>query len=164
MQLTRRGVMMIASALMSMGVLTGLGAAPASAQPHVIRPATFRGCPSSTLCLFQNHDFNMNGGSQWNFAYSTRPHDSWIYVGDGANDQTTSLLNNRTFDSAFAENKVQIFMDSCVDVAGNGGDESQTGQIFDLSISRWSDGSKMNDSISAVLLKSSNYTTCNVFF
>jgi hypothetical protein len=156
--------MLVTSALMSAGVLTGLSAAPAAAQPQVIRPATVHNCPSSTLCLYQNKDYNLNGGSQWNFAYSNRPHDTWIYVGDAANDQATSLVNNRTFESSFAENKIQIDPGSCADVEGNGGNESFSAGPADLSPVRWSDGSKMNDSISAVMLKSSNYTTCNVWF
>ena len=164
MQLARRGVLMIASVLTSAGVLTGLGAAPAAAQPPVIRPATVHNCPSSTLCLYQNHDYNMNGGSQWNFAYSNRPHDTWIYVGDAANDQTTSFVNNRTFGSSLAENKIQIAPDSCADADGNGGDEAFSSGPADLSPVRWPDGTKMNDSISAVKLKSSDYATCNVFF
>jgi len=162
MYLPKRGVAVIGSALLAVAVLS---AAPAAASPHPVRPAVApENCTIGNLCTYQNMFFNVNGGTQWNFNYNTRSHNVWIYVGDAANDKITSLVNDRNVQSSIAENKIQITADKCANIDGNGGNEGGSAELSDLSFIRWSDGNKMNDSISAIELQSTPFDDCDQFF
>jgi len=61
-----------------------------SSSPSIALPS----CPTSTLCTFASNSY---GGTRWNFPYASYPHNVWIYVGSAANDNITSLYNNRTW-------------------------------------------------------------------
>lgn len=99
-------------------------------------------CPASTLCTFQNYGY---GGTRWNFAYSSRPHGVWFYVGNAANDQISSFYNNRAWTSYFAKD---------CPAGSNWAATAGGGYVYNLNDGHhfWQDGSSANDSISAVAL------------
>jgi hypothetical protein len=113
-------------------------------------------CVSGQLCLYQNKDLNANGGSYWALAYNNYAHDQWIYVGDGANDQTSSFINYRTFSSAVAKNKLDISRATCARIVGDAGQITEF-KDYDLSDNVWPDHTKMNDTISAFMLMSTEW-------
>jgi hypothetical protein len=53
---------------------------------------------------------------------------------------------------------------NCADIPGNDGQQFNEFTEFDLSGSNWIDQTKMNDSISSFILKSSNYRSCDEQF
>ena len=161
MYLPKRGVAVIGSALLAVAVLSS---APASATSHTVRPAANQVCVSGQLCLYQNKDLNANGGSYWAFAYNNYAHDQWIYVGDGANDQTTSFINYRTFSSGIAKNKLDISRATCARIVGDANQITEY-QEYNLSDNVWPDHTKMNDTISAFMLMSTEWNLdCGEFF
>jgi Peptidase inhibitor family I36 len=103
-------------------------------------------CPASTLCTFQNYNY---GGTRWDYAYSSHPHNQWFYVGSAANDQITSFYNNREYASDFAEN---------CPADNNAYYWTGGGHVSNLNNEHyhWPDGNNMNDSISAIALSTSN--------
>lgn len=106
-------------------------------------------CPSATLCTYENVNFNMGGGTQWNFPYGRSPHLVWFFVGPNVNDKISSLWNNRAWISYAAkncptDNQIHAFV---------GGEQVQT-----LVGSTWPDGSSINNNISAVALGTSKNT------
>jgi Peptidase inhibitor family I36 len=109
--------------------------------------ATLPSCASSTLCTFQNANF---GGTRWNFAWSSRPHGEWFWIGQAANDQISSFYNHRAWTSFFAKNcpaTDNLWEGS----AGSGYVENlNDGEHF------WPDGTNANDSISAIALGTNN--------
>jgi hypothetical protein len=53
-------------------------------------------CPPWNTCLYQNYAYNQyNGGAQWNYNIWAESENQYHYVGNSANDQTSSILNNR---------------------------------------------------------------------
>jgi hypothetical protein len=153
MHLPKRGVAVIGSALMAVAVLSS---APASAASHTVRPAANQVCQSSQLCLYQNKDLNANGGSYWAFGYNGYAHDQWIYVGDGGNDQTTSFINYRQISSAVAKNEFDISRATCARIVGDAGHITEFID-YNLSDNVWPDRTKMNDTISAFMLMSTEW-------
>lgn len=118
-----------------------------TAVPAVTTP----NCPSSTLCTYQNKDYNNNGasGTQWNFAYNSTPHLQWVWVGSAANDQISSLHNNRAWISYV--NKNCPANNQSVAFAGGAAPK-------DLTTWLWPDGSQVNDKISAIAMGTSSST------
>ena len=72
---------------------------PAAGQPVLAGgavPAVQSACPAYSLCLWQNINFNDNAaGSFWSYSFFTNPDATWDYVGPRAEDQASSLFNNR---------------------------------------------------------------------
>jgi Peptidase inhibitor family I36 len=105
-------------------------------------------CGASTLCTFQNANFNeTTAGSRWDYAWSSRPHGVWFYVGSGANDKISSLYNHRGWTSFFGKN---------CPIDNNLVYENNESYDPNLNVGdRWQDGSSVNDSISAIALGTS---------
>jgi hypothetical protein len=175
MHLPRRAVLVMASSLMTFGVLVSLGtaSASASAQTHhsagattVSSPAlSFYGCPSGSFCGYQNKNYNVGDvGGQWNYSYNGYKHDSWIWVGGAANDKISSIINYRAAYSAVQKDNTETTEpNACADIPGNDNIAGDTVEISDLYGTTWPDpkNGSMNDSISAIMLKSSDYPSCN---
>jgi hypothetical protein len=114
--------------------------------------ATLPSCATSTLCTFQNADF---GGTRWDFAYNSRPHAEWFWIGKAANDQISSFYNHRAWTSYFAKNCPADRQAEAS--AGSGYVEN-----LDDGLHFWPDGTNANDSISAIALGTTNTTTQNI--
>jgi hypothetical protein len=116
------------------------GIAQATTGPAPALPS----CPSSTLCAFQNSGY---GGTRWQFAYSSHVHDTWFWIGSGANDQVSSYYNHRAFtswfDKACPANQDNWFVPGGEALSNLAG------------INYISDNTPVNDSFSAVALMSS---------
>ncbi|HKT02692.1 MAG TPA: peptidase inhibitor family I36 protein [Rugosimonospora sp.] len=135
------------SALAVAGGVFCLGASPASAAPA----ATPVNCPGSTLCTYENANYNNSGasGTQWNFAFNSSPHLVWFYVGNAANDKISSLYNNRAWVSYV--NKDCPARTNTYAFAGGA-------RPADFSSWSWPDGSGMNDTISSIAMGTSTTT------
>jgi hypothetical protein len=127
--------------VLALGVLIGLATGPASAAtPNLGNPS----CPGSTFCMWQNQNYGANGGAAYFYAFSAHTPNQWFSVGSGANDQASSFFANRLWTTAFAKNfnsNPTTGQWACV----LGGD-----QVTNLGDFLWNDGTKMNDSISAL--------------
>jgi Peptidase inhibitor family I36 len=141
MRLPRRPSLIATASLMSIGLLASV---PASAQTAragaAARPDSLSSCGAHTLCLWENSGYS---GTQWSYAYADYAHDSWIYVGAAANDQASSLYNNRGDYSDISKNSPP---------SSNGQTQAcvQPGDsVSDLANYEWTNGTAMNDSISA---------------
>ena len=107
-------------------------------------------CPASTFCSFQNANYNANGGTRWNFAYSSYPHGTWFWIGAAANDQISSFYNHRVWTTYAARN-----------CPANKPDWSQApgyGYNANLSNTVWPSLNIVNDSISALAFGTSTST------
>jgi len=102
-------------------------------------------CPGATLCTFRAANY---GGTRWTYAYASRPHGVWFFVGSGANDQISSIYNHRAWTSYFAKN---------CPADGNWNVMAGGTLIPNLNDGQhhWQDGSNANDSISSVALGTS---------
>jgi Peptidase inhibitor family I36 len=135
--------------------LIGLALATAAAAPLILvmsgvaEANTPPNCPSSTLCTYQNAQYNQNGGTQWNFPYSSTPHQTWTWVGTQANDKISSLYNNRAWVSYFGKN-CPVDSQTYAFVGGE--------KVQDLTGWQWPNGSGMNDTTSAIALGTSTST------
>jgi len=123
-----------------------LGAAHRAA-PAVTTP----NCPNATLCTYQNKDYNNNGtsGTQWNFPYNSTPHLQWVWIGSSANDQISSLNNNRAWVSYVNKN-----------CPATNQTHAWAGAAHPTNLANWTwpNGTSMNDSISAIALGTSSTT------
>ena len=137
----------LVSALAIGGGVFFLGTSPASAAPT----ATPVNCPGSTLCTYENANYNNSGasGTQWNFPYNSSPHKVWFYVGDAANDRISSLFNNRAWVSYV--NKDCPARTNTYAFAGGA-------KPANFGTWSWPDGSGMNDTISALAMGTSTTT------
>jgi hypothetical protein len=54
-------------------------------------PSRAPACPSSTLCTYQNSNYDAGGGNYWYYSYSSHSNGRWFYVGNAANDLTGLL-------------------------------------------------------------------------
>jgi Peptidase inhibitor family I36 len=107
--------------------------------------AALPSCPTSTLCTFQNSGY---GGTRWNFAYSSRPHNTWFFVGSAANDQISSFYNHRAWTSYFAK-ACPAGSNWAASAGGSAVSNLNDGQHT------WQDGTNANDSISSIALGTS---------
>jgi hypothetical protein len=151
----KRRWLALASALAAPALILALAGA-AEAGTHVVghqtAPAvTTPNCPSATLCTYQNSDYNNNGasGTQWNFPYNSTPHLQWVWIGSSANDQISSLHNNRAWISYVNKDCPA----SNQSYAWAGGSAPKNLQNWS-----WPNGNNMNDSISAIALGTSSTT------
>ncbi len=114
-----------------------------------VAAVTTPNCPNATLCAYQNKDYNNNGasGTQWNYPYNSTPHLQWVWIGSSANDQFSSLNNNRAW--------VSYVNKSCP--AGNQ-THAWAGGAHPSNLQNWTwpDGTNMNDTISAIALGTSS--------
>jgi Peptidase inhibitor family I36 len=123
----------------------GVAAARTASSTSPASPATaLPSCPASTFCTFQNVDYE---GTRWNFAYNSYPHNTWFWIGAGANDQISSFYNNRSWATWVAKNCPADQYHSFYP----GG-----WAIPDLTSYSWLDGSPVNDSFSALALATNN--------
>lgn len=84
------------------GVLApGAASASAATRAHHRVASTEEGCASATFCLYSGLSFS---GTRFDYSYSGHSHDTWLYVGSGANDQAASLLNNRAWTTKVGQN------------------------------------------------------------
>ncbi|HEY6315901.1 MAG TPA: peptidase inhibitor family I36 protein [Streptosporangiaceae bacterium] len=142
----------VATALAPALILTVSATAQATTTPDFVSiPSStddipLPSCPAETLCTFQNYNY---GGTRWDYAYSSHPHNQWFYVGSHVNDQITSFYNNREYASSFAENCPAD--NNAYWIAGGGHISNLNNGHY-----HWPDGNNMNDSISAIALNTSN--------
>lgn len=163
--------MLAAASLLTAG-LTALSVVPASAQTHTQKPAhtaeasssglkalAAASCPAHAFCGYSNINFNVTGGSQWNYNATVLPLRIWMPVKDcssasscpGANDHIESYYNNRTYDTFISKNWPYSGNLQCLAVSGNGGNEANLNGLD------WPDGHSgtpdpLINSISAVRL------------
>jgi hypothetical protein len=126
-------------------------AAGASVTPRVSQNLTApaAGCPSSTFCLYGGVSYS---GTQWDYAYSSHNHNTWLSVGSGANDQAASLQNSRAWTTKVGQNYPESGGYRCYD--GNT-------QVADLSqISYVNDTTHLYHTISSYDLKTSTVSSC----
>jgi hypothetical protein len=136
--------------------LGGLSATPAAAsQPTMAAVSNSAAqplvgsCASASLCLWRDSGW---GGTRWTFTFGHYTSNAWIYVGNGANDQASSLFNNRAWVSGIAADlPVQTNGWACV----RGGSSAENLQNFS-----WRKGVNMNDSISAFDLSTGTISNC----
>jgi hypothetical protein len=152
----RRWLILAAAAAVPALILAMSGAAQAgtTGAAHRASAALHRtppNCPSSTLCTYQNSNYNNNGasGTQWNFPYNSSPHLVWFYVGGPANDQISSLWNHRAWVSYVAK-ACPAGTDTYAFAGG--------AAVQNFASWSWPDGSGMNDSISAIAMGTSTTT------
>jgi hypothetical protein len=162
MRIPRRAVVISASSLMAISTLIGLSAGAASAQDHsAARASSARpqvtipsNCPSGAVCTYANTGFS---GTQWNFPYNGYQHDFWIWVGGGANDKISSIVNYRALPSVFGKDK-DPNSNNCFTLSGNNNNKAATAEIDNLGPYQWfGDHTTYDNSISSILLESSDY-------
>lgn len=107
-------------------------------------PAVIGNCPQYSLCLWQNSGYS---GNMWFWSNSLYRHNVWIWVGGSANDQASSLYNDRVDVSGVAKNYPANSPDIYY--------ESRSNQIDNLANAVWPDLSSENDSISSIDLTTS---------
>ena len=118
----------------------GSPASQAAAASAAAPDSGISNCPKYSLCLWQNSGYT---GNMWFWSWSMFPHEQDIWVGGSANDQASSLYNDRDDVSEVNKdypsdlNSVIVYMGS-----SNG----------NLANSKWPDGTSMNDSISSIAL------------
>jgi hypothetical protein len=150
----RRWLALAIAAAVPALILTTSGAAQAGtngAARESTPLATPVNCPGHTLCTYQNANYNNSGasGTQWNFPYNSSPHLVWFYVGAAANDQISSLYNNRGWVSYVAK------------ACPAGSDNYAFGggaRVANFASWSWPDGTGVNDSISALAFGTSTTT------
>lgn len=100
-------------------------AANASVSPRVPKDLSVvaSSCPSSTFCLYSGVGFS---GTRWEYDYGSHSHNTWLYVGDGANDQAESLANNRAWTTKVGQNFPQSGGYRCLNGSLGISDLSQT--------------------------------------
>lgn len=152
----RRNILGIGLGLVAMVSLFGLlvsaagAAAPVQSPPNValqpgastasdIGPLSLANCSGTgqNLCLWK--DSNYSGG-MWYFNTGEWGSNVWRYVGDAANDQASSVYNNRSYVSYLAKDSPPGANTVCLPVQW---------ATSNLSSFGWPDGSNMNDSVSA---------------
>jgi hypothetical protein len=111
-----------------------------SPRPAVALPS----CPDATFCTFQNVDYK---GTRWNFSYNSRPHNTWFWIGAGANDKISSLYNHRAWATWVAKDCPADQYHSY----WSGGQSWPN--LTDL---EWLNGAPTNDSYSALALATNN--------
>lgn len=117
----------------------------AAAMPVAAR-AEEHGCASSSFCMYQNIGF---GGTKWQYTIEANNQNQWLFVGSGANDQASSIVNNRVHSTEVDKDYNPISISNVVCFSG--------GQQVSLLTERdWPDLTTMNDSISAYDLVSEN--------
>lgn len=158
----RRRALVLAAVLASAAAVLSSTNAQASTAA-VLRPLSIQAplslndCPAHSFCLWQNYSYNNYGaGGFWAYDYNTNPHLEWLFVGAEANDQASSLYNNRAY-------KVGINKDANPPSALNklclgGGTQDSL-----LTEKLWPDNTEVNDSISAIWF-SQNSTDCGAGF
>jgi Peptidase inhibitor family I36 len=99
-------------------------------------PAYAYSCGLNELCTWQNSNY---GGTQWNFGIGGEGY--WWYVGDGANDQISSIYNHTGGWKAWVDKDCPA--GGQYTWIGNGS------QAPNLANNKWPNGTTMNDSISA---------------
>ena len=103
-------------------------------------------CPSSTFCAFQDANYK---GTRWNYAYNDRPHNTWFYLGDAANDKISSFYNHRAWATYMDKN--------CPADSNHSTYYSGGGSESNLTVLQWAiDGSPINDSLSALAFDTNN--------
>lgn len=106
-------------------------------------PLAISQCPQYSLCLWRDAGYD---GTMWHWTNSASPKNTWISVNTegntGANDQASSLYNDRDDYSGVAKNYPATSPDGYFEVPGN--------QINNLAGLYWPDGTKENDSISSI--------------
>jgi hypothetical protein len=140
----RRCALALAAAL-AVAWMVPSGAAQAStATPAVApSPASIGQCPAHSFCMWQNYNYNNSvSGGFWYYTYGNYALFTWFYVGDSANDQATSLYNNRAWATGINKDYNPASIDDRYCLAGGY-------QNADLVPYAWHDGSGENDSISA---------------
>jgi Peptidase inhibitor family I36 len=108
-------------------------------------PAVIGNCPQYSLCLWQNSSYT---GNMWFWSNSMYRHNVWIWVGGSANDQASSLYNDRVDISGVAKNYPANSPDIYY--------ESRANQIDNLANAVWPDYTSENDSISSIDLTTSS--------
>lgn len=94
--------------------------------------------PRDGLCLWQNVGYE---GDYWYYNQRGYSHNSWHYVGSYANDQASSIYNQRTEGTLVGKNMPPSMPDEvCIVYQAAYGN---------LTAYAWPDGSTMNDSISS---------------
>lgn len=146
----RHRVLALASVLASASALAIASSAPASAatshpadqsSPAAAAASGISQCPQYSLCLWRNVGY---GGTMWDWTNSTTPHDEWLYVGAAANDQASSLYNDRDNLSWIAKDYIPTNGD--YEVLNPGESRSNLLKWY------WIDSTTENDSISAIML------------
>jgi Peptidase inhibitor family I36 len=118
------------------GSLASQAAVASAAIPH----SGISNCPQYSLCLWQNSGYT---GNMWFWSWSMTPHETGIWVGGSANDQASSLYNDRDDVSEVGKN-YPMDDDSVIIYMGSSNSN--------LANSKWPDGTSMNDSISSIAL------------
>lgn len=118
---------------------TSTAAQPSATADSAEAPASLSGCPGAALCLWRDSGFS---GTQWTWRYGSHPHNQWLYVGSGANDQASSIYNNRGEVSGVAKNFPATSPDAYC--------EPTHSVVRNLAGINWPDGTPENDSISSV--------------
>lgn len=130
--------LMLAAPAVAQGAATNPAAKAASTTVSI--PNVLPSCASFTLCTFHDSDYQ---GTRWDYPYFQEPHGTCFYVGNAANDQISSLYNNR-------ENRTDYNKDYPSSVGLFGG-VNAGGAYSNLVNQQWPDGSPQNDSISCIL-------------
>jgi len=144
----------LASALLLTAPITAQAAATDSPTDLSSSAATaLPSCPASTLCTFQNANYNANGGTRWNFPWSSYPHGTWFWIGSAANDKISSLYNHRGWTSYFDKN--------CPANRPDWDYLKYESANSNLAHASWPSFTTVNDSISAIALGTS--TSTNTF-
>jgi hypothetical protein len=161
----RAGILIsiVAAVGITFGTLAGVGAssAPSYVPPHLIGlngaesaigvPSgatpdnTFSSCASTDFCGWENAGYS---GTLWSWSIKDYPANTWFGVGKAANDQISSIYNNRTNSTYIDKDFPPTSPDeACI---------SEQEVYSDLSDYTWADGSSANDSISSFNLIGSN--------
>lgn len=131
-----------------------VAAACAVAVPSAPAQAAQSNGPAHSFCIWQNYDYNNEVSVHfWYYTYGNFQNYAWNYVGGNANDQASSLWNNREFD--LGVNK-DFNPPSGTDRYCYGGGTA----ISNLATRNWPDSTSENDSISAFWF-SATASSCN---
>jgi len=150
----RRAALAGACSLALLGAGIGLSAAPASAAhvPHAAQAgsqasdADSHGCGSHTWCMYTLPGYM---GVQYSYNYNDNPHNTWLYVGNAANDAAVAIDNNRAWITSVAKNSPANAQWAC--------DE---GAVSDLSGYSWPNGTTADHSISAIFFTTGGSQLC----
>lgn len=162
----RRGgilISIVAAVGITFGTLAGVGAssAPSNVPPHFIGlngaqaalgvPSgaapddTFSSCAAMDFCGWENAGYT---GTLWFWSLKDYPPNEWLGVGKAANDQISSIYNNRTNSTYVDKDMPPTSPDEvCI---------SEQEVYSNLINYTWPDGSSANDSISSFNLLNSN--------
>lgn len=100
----RRYGILALTATTAMALLAGVATPSQAASTTRARPVVLSAksdCPWATFCLW---DYSGYTGTLWKWPYDSSDAGYWIYVGDGENDKTTALFNNRANATDIAKN------------------------------------------------------------